>query len=295
MKKKTILLVVLLLAVGFAAVTTTLFINGTTNIGTNKSDFDVYYSKAKVNGVEDNSVIQDDTHIVFTQEMKKVGETYVLDYDVTNGSRNYDAELSMTCTESNEYLSVTNVFDTDTNLPATETRTGKLTIELIKGYVGETTKEVTIECTINANAVERNTLSEGTPADKVQQGINLYNLMKENASADTVNFSVNSMTSGTNGIYTTTATEGSVPVYYYRGAADQVNNNIIFNNMCWKIIRTTETGGVKLIYNGTPTDGKCEATGASTATISRVNRSLNYGNDGYDMVFARTPHQDSEI
>lgn len=30
-----------------------------------------------------------------------------------------------------------------------------------------------------------------------------------------------------------------------------------------------------------------EKTGASTATISRVNRSLNYGNDGYDMVFDR--------
>lgn len=30
-----------------------------------------------------------------------------------------------------------------------------------------------------------------------------------------------------------------------------------------------------------------QKTGASTATISRVNRSLNYGNDGYDMVFAR--------
>ena len=30
-----------------------------------------------------------------------------------------------------------------------------------------------------------------------------------------------------------------------------------------------------------------EKTGASTATISRVNRSLNYGNDGYDKVFAR--------
>lgn len=28
-------------------------------------------------------------------------------------------------------------------------------------------------------------------------------------------------------------------------------------------------------------------TGASTATISRVNRSLNYGCDGYDMVFKR--------
>lgn len=28
-----------------------------------------------------------------------------------------------------------------------------------------------------------------------------------------------------------------------------------------------------------------EKTGASTATISRVNRSLNYGNDGYEMIF----------
>ena len=28
-------------------------------------------------------------------------------------------------------------------------------------------------------------------------------------------------------------------------------------------------------------------TGASTATISRVNRSLNYGSDGYEIVFKR--------
>lgn len=30
-----------------------------------------------------------------------------------------------------------------------------------------------------------------------------------------------------------------------------------------------------------------EKTGASTATISRVNRSLNYGTDGYDMALDR--------
>lgn len=34
-----------------------------------------------------------------------------------------------------------------------------------------------------------------------------------------------------------------------------------------------------------------EKTGASTATISRVNRSLNYGNDGYDMIFSRLEEQ----
>ncbi|MCD8083973.1 MAG: YerC/YecD family TrpR-related protein [Clostridiales bacterium] len=37
-----------------------------------------------------------------------------------------------------------------------------------------------------------------------------------------------------------------------------------------------------------------ESTGASTATISRVNRSLNYGSDGYDMVFARLAQQEAE-
>ncbi|MCQ2498008.1 MAG: YerC/YecD family TrpR-related protein [Lachnospiraceae bacterium] len=35
-----------------------------------------------------------------------------------------------------------------------------------------------------------------------------------------------------------------------------------------------------------------ESTGASTATISRVNRSLIYGNDGYSMVFDRLQNKE---
>lgn len=34
------------------------------------------------------------------------------------------------------------------------------------------------------------------------------------------------------------------------------------------------------------------ATGASTATISRVNRALNYGSDGYKLVFERIEWKD---
>lgn len=37
-----------------------------------------------------------------------------------------------------------------------------------------------------------------------------------------------------------------------------------------------------------------EKTGASTATISRVNRSLNYGNDGYEMVFERMKAKEAQ-
>ena len=42
--------------------------------------------------------------------------------------------------------------------------------------------------------------------------------------------------------------ENGKDVYYYTG--NITNNNLIFNNYCWKMVRTTETDGVKLIYNG---------------------------------------------
>ena len=38
-----------------------------------------------------------------------------------------------------------------------------------------------------------------------------------------------------------------------------------------------------------------EKTGASTATISRVNRSLSYGEDGYDLVFRRLGKEDNKV
>lgn len=37
-----------------------------------------------------------------------------------------------------------------------------------------------------------------------------------------------------------------------------------------------------------------EKTGASTATISRVNRSLTYGNDGYELVFGRMKKSETD-
>jgi len=38
------------------------------------------------------------------------------------------------------------------------------------------------------------------------------------------------------------------PIVYYRG--DVSNNNVIFADFCWLIVRTTETGGIKLVFNG---------------------------------------------
>ena len=80
-----------------------------------------------------------------------------------------------------------------------------------------------------------------------------------------VNF--NEISSDTNGkgIYEIASTKNDTyPIYYYRGAVD--NNNVKFGGFCWKAIRTTDTGGVKMIYNGTPdASGNCtNTTGEST-------------------------------
>ncbi len=43
----------------------------------------------------------------------------------------------------------------------------------------------------------------------------------------------------------------------------------------------------RLLHKGETYATIAEATGASTATISRVNRALNYGSDGYELVLSR--------
>jgi hypothetical protein len=79
--------------------------------------------------------------------------------------------------------------------------------------------------------------------------------------------SISSDTNG-NGVYELSSTaDDRYPIYYYRGAV--LYNNVIFANFCWKIVRTTETGGVKIIYNGEPSsDGQCNNTGTSSQLSS---------------------------
>ena len=108
----------------------------------------------------------------------------------------------------------------------------------------------------------------------------LYEIIKNNADTTTqIDFSKTSTIDKTNGIYTTTNTENGVPVYYYRGAVD--NNHVLFANLCWEIIRTTETGGVKLIYDGVPSNGTCANTGASSYLLDDSKFNSGYFSPAY--------------
>ena len=279
-KKSAIIIAIILMSIGFASISTTLIINGAANISENQDDFSVIFTAASIDGKDVYTTAVDETKktITFeTSELKTLNQTSILTYEVTNNSSNYDANVTVTCVPKTgttaKYTSIKNKLDNDaTVVKAKESVNGTLTVTLNKTATEEVSEVYT--CKLEFNAVERTEIAVGKT--------NLYNLIKNNADTKTViDYKVRSGVSGTNGIYTTTATDGNVPVYYYRGDADKVNNNIIFNNMCWKIIRTTETGGIKLIYNGTPTDGKCETQTGEATQIGTSAFNTSYNDNAY--------------
>ena len=279
-KKSAIIIAIILMSIGFASISTTLILNGNANVSENNEDFSVIFTAASMDGKDVYSTAVDETKktITFeTSELKTLNQTSILTYEVTNNSSQYDAEVNVTCVPKEgttaKYTSIKNKLDNDaTVVKAKSSVNGTLTITLDKTSTEAVTEEYT--CKLEFNAVERTEIAVS--------GTNLYNLIKNNADTKTIiDYKVRSGVSGTNGIYMTTATNGNVPVYYYRGDADKVNNNIIFNNMCWKIIRTTENNGVKLIYNGVPTNGKCETQTGEATQIGTSAFNEKYDDNAY--------------
>ena len=196
--KLQILLTMLFIAVGIAAVSTNLIIEGNSAIVSNTDDFLVYFSNASVDGVEKLSIVKTEKELVFNAELSAVGDKKNVGYDVTNASKNYDARVSISCTGGNEYLKVTNSFDEKNDLTARSTKSGTLTVELINAVSTESVYEV--KCTINANAIERESINTGDvlqPLDnpysigyEVMIGDELFNVI--NVTEDSVELLANS-------------------------------------------------------------------------------------------------------
>ncbi len=85
-------------------------------------------------------------------------------------------------------------------------------------------------------------------------------------------------------------------IFYWDGKSDknasviQDKFNVIFAGQCWQMLRTTDTGGVKMIYNGEAEDGKCLSTrgehvGYSGTTTKTLDTTFYYGTDyTYDSI-----------
>ena len=140
--------------------------------------------------------------------------------------------------------------------------------------------------TIYSKNVTYDNSNSGLEATNVQDALDetynkcfpqtLVSMMKNQAVLDTnIDFSAISSDTNGKGVYIRSGTENDInPIYYYRGDVD--NNNLIFADTCWKIVRTTETGGTKLIYNGISSDtGTCDNTGTSSQIGTKAFNSSN--------------------
>ena len=70
------------------------------------------------------------------------------------------------------------------------------------------------------------------------------------------------------------ADEYTNPVYYFNG--DVEDNNVLFAGFCWKMVRTTDTGGVKMIYNGVQKDFTEDYTLLNQAEYKNLDNTSSY-------------------
>lgn len=187
MKKKSILILVLLLAVGFAAVSTTLLINGTTKIGVDESfDDDVIFTRAEMDDPatktkDDNekggeAEIQEGskTIVLATGNLTSLGNTSTLTYEITNQNLNYDAQAEIECAADPATATETDIANFERlvtvenseeifTVPSNGTYNGTLTITLKASALGEDGAGVNVpfKCTISAYATERVNTGDG--------------------------------------------------------------------------------------------------------------------------------------
>ena len=279
----SIIALLLLVAVGYAIIATDLKIKG--SVVVDKITWDIHFENIVLddeNTVEGTTELKEKATILnYAVAFKKPGDYYSFTVDVVNAGA-LDAVISSIeengLTDSQkEFINYSLTYQN--GLPVKEKDSLKAGERQTLVVIVEYKYDIGIENLLDSDTIVDLTLQidfsqddkivpiQPKPAYFVKDAV-LDNIQSQYVSSSTgVDFSQISSDTNGKGLYIKSGTEDSAyPIYYYRGAVD--NNNVIFAGFCWKIVRTTETGGTKLIYNGTPNDnGECVTqTGYQTQT-----------------------------
>ena len=234
--KLGIIILILMLSIGFAAITTTLFINGSVGVYTDTDDWNVYFGSARVIG-NGTAVIDDTkTNISFsTDKLTKVGETVVLEYAVVNDSSLYDANVNVSFVlgeDTNnilEYLSITRDGFKEgiaKNIDAKSYAIGSITIQLIKPYSGP---DASIDFTITLDITAEDRTTQAVDSDNTISGY-VYGPDGEllRNTPITIYKQNKVVTTDENGMYEVNVTPGKHSVAYLPGkTASELSDQIL--------------------------------------------------------------------
>ena len=284
----TIFALIILLGIGFAYLSTQLNISTNARVSGNK--WNVYFDNIKVSSGSVSSdlpfIDNSSNTILFTANLNSIGDYYEFTVDVVNDGT-IDAVLnSIVMTEIKEKLKDSIDFkityqdgseiSQNDELASGDTVTYKILVKYAN-YVDITnldSSDFYLDLSFTADYIQ----------SSIQLPKSLAGFIKYKATIDNnIDFkSISSKTNG-NGIYIQMGTENkNYPIYYYRG--NVTDNNAKFAGFCWKIVRTTSTGGVKLIYNGEPdSKGYCSnQLGESTQLAVKSSFNDNSNSPSYN-------------
>ena len=93
------------------------------------------------------------------------------------------------------------------------------------------------------------------------------------------------------GLYYTNNSANGKTVFYFKGS-NELKNNVLIGNTCYRILRTTEDNGIRVIYNGNMNEGTCDGTN-NIISESEFNTKSNY--NAYVGFMYGTPNSASYI
>ena len=139
---------------------------------------------------------------------------------------------------------------------------------------------------LTSNANSSNFIADGTLyAYYTENSKTLYDVLKKAATTGTY-----ARTYTGNHQDSMDSSKSTETIYYWygsnatNGTAILDMNNVIFAGQCWQMIRTTDTGGVRMIYNGEAVNNQCLNTrsnhiGYASRTSQNLASSYWYGTD----------------
>ena len=292
-KRSFIILLLICMGIGFAYLSSNLTINGNTSVSGNK--WSVYFdnivvSDGSVEASVEPTIDTTKTRVDYTLHLSLPGDFYEFTVDAKNDGT-IDAMIetitkTQLTTDVLKYLNYTVTYldgseiSQNDVLEANDSTTYKVRLEYRKDISSSDLSQDSIDLSLTFGIdYIQSTIKKAKPVEFVK-------MIKTSALSDSsIDFQNISSDDNGKGLYIKSDTINDTnPIYYYRG--NVTNNNAKFAGFCWKIVRTTETGGTKLIYNGLPDgEGNCtnttgEATQLSTTTAFNESRnSLAY--DGY--------------
>ena len=296
--KKILFVLILFISIGFAYLTRDLTLSGISSIFGNT--WDVHFDNVVVTSgcAEANTPVidTDRTSVSFTVEFSTPGDFYEFTVDAVNGGT-IDAMLN-TYTSSELDESIANLLeytvtyaDGEELAQYQELNAGdSLTYKIRLYYKLDISEDdlpdsnIPVEITFTTDYVQ----ADSNRIQRYAETHSLYNVLKNEAESG-------GLAKKYTGAHQDSmdASKSTKDIYHWYadndtdGTAVTNKNNVIFANHCWQMIRTTDTGGTKLLYNGEVENNQClntRGTHVGYASGESQNLASNYWY-GTDYIF----------